>query len=129
MKQTSGPTKKAPAEVVLKDIWRATRRQFSADEKIRIGLEDLRGKASIAELCRREQREFGARFQAIAAPAQRPRRAGKGRREQQESSVTWRAAVAADGETITVHVPMTFRKRGGRKRVVTPDGAFWAPRP
>jgi hypothetical protein len=24
---------------------------------------------------------------------------------------------------------MTFRKRGGRKRVVTPDGAEWAPRP
>jgi hypothetical protein len=40
-----------------------------------------------------------------------------------------RATVAADGETITVHVPMTFRKRGGRKRVVTPDGSEWAPRP
>jgi hypothetical protein len=40
-----------------------------------------------------------------------------------------RATVGADGETITVHVPMTFRKRGGRKRVVTPDGAEWAPRP
>jgi hypothetical protein len=24
---------------------------------------------------------------------------------------------------------ITFRKRGGRKRVVTPDGAEWAPRP
>jgi hypothetical protein len=40
-----------------------------------------------------------------------------------------RATVSADGETITVHVPMTFRKRGGRKLVVTPDGAEWAPRP
>lgn len=40
-----------------------------------------------------------------------------------------RATVAADGETITVHVPMTFTKRGGRKLVVTPDGAEWAPRP
>jgi hypothetical protein len=39
------------------------------------------------------------------------------------------ATVAADGETITVHIPLTFRKRGGRKRVVTPDGAEWAPRP
>jgi hypothetical protein len=37
--------------------------------------------------------------------------------------------VSADGETIFVHIPMTFRKRGGRKRVVTPDGAEWAPRP
>jgi ABC-type nitrate/sulfonate/bicarbonate transport system substrate-binding protein len=39
------------------------------------------------------------------------------------------ATVSADGETITVHIPLTFRKRGGRKRVVTPDGAEWAPRP
>jgi hypothetical protein len=40
-----------------------------------------------------------------------------------------RATVSADGETITVHIPITFRKRGGRKLVVTPDGAEWAPRP
>jgi hypothetical protein len=40
-----------------------------------------------------------------------------------------RATVGADGETITVRVPMTFKKRGGRKRVVTPDGAEWAPQP
>ena len=37
--------------------------------------------------------------------------------------------VSADGETITIHIPMTFRKRGGRKMIVTPDGAPWAPRP
>jgi hypothetical protein len=40
-----------------------------------------------------------------------------------------RATVSADGETITVHIPLTFRKRGGRKLVVMPDGAEWAPRP
>ena len=40
-----------------------------------------------------------------------------------------RATVSADGETITVHIPLTFRKRGGRKLVVTPDGAEWAPPP
>jgi nitrate/nitrite transporter NarK/transposase-like protein len=53
MKQTSGPVRK-PAEAVIKDIRRATRRQFSAEEKIRIVLEGLRGEDSIAELCRRE---------------------------------------------------------------------------
>ena len=37
--------------------------------------------------------------------------------------------LSADGETITIYIPMTFRKRGGRKMVVTPDGAPWAPRP
>ena len=40
-----------------------------------------------------------------------------------------RATVSADGQTITVHVPLKFKKRGGRKLVVTPDGAPWAPRP
>ena len=40
-----------------------------------------------------------------------------------------RATVSADGETITVHIPLTFPRRGGQKRVVTPDGAAWAPRP
>jgi hypothetical protein len=39
-----------------------------------------------------------------------------------------RAAVSADG-SVTIQIPMTFRKRGGRKMVVTPDGASWAPRP
>ncbi len=53
MKQTSGPARK-PTEAVIKDIRRATRRQFSAEEKIRIVLEGLRGEGSIAELCRRE---------------------------------------------------------------------------
>jgi len=45
---------KAPAERVLKDIRRATRRHFSAEDKIRIVLDGLRGDDSIAELCRRE---------------------------------------------------------------------------
>lgn len=45
---------KQPAEAVVKDLRRATRRQFSAEEKIRIVLEGLRGEESIAELCRRE---------------------------------------------------------------------------
>lgn len=45
---------KPPAEQVIKDIRRATRRHFSAEDKIRIVLEGLRGEDSIAELCRRE---------------------------------------------------------------------------
>ena len=53
MKQKSGPGK-APAEQVLKDIRRQTRRQYSAEEKIRIVLEGLRGEENISELCRRE---------------------------------------------------------------------------
>ena len=53
MGQKSGPVKE-PAEQVVKGIRRATRRQFTAEEKIRIVLSGLRGEDSIAELCRRE---------------------------------------------------------------------------
>ena len=42
------------AAKTVRDIRRATRRQYSAEEKIRIVLEGLRGEASIAELCRKE---------------------------------------------------------------------------
>jgi len=42
------------AEKLVRDIRRATRRQYSAEEKIRIVLEGLRGELSIAELCRKE---------------------------------------------------------------------------
>ena len=45
---------KEPAEQVIKEIRRATRRQFSAEEKIGIVLSGLRGEDSIAALCRRE---------------------------------------------------------------------------
>jgi len=45
---------KKSAEQVVKDIRRATRKQYSAEEKIRIVLDGLRGEDSIAELCRRE---------------------------------------------------------------------------
>jgi len=42
------------SERLVRDIRRATRKQYSAEEKIRIVLDGLRGEASIAELCRRE---------------------------------------------------------------------------
>jgi transposase len=53
MRQKTGLAK-APAEKVMKEIRRATRRQFSSEDKIRIVLEGLRGEDSVAELCRRE---------------------------------------------------------------------------
>ena len=42
------------ADKHVKEIKRKTRRQFSAQEKIRIVLDGLRGEISISELCRRE---------------------------------------------------------------------------
>ena len=45
---------KASAEATIRTIRRKTRRKYSAEEKIRIVLEGLRGDGTIAELCRRE---------------------------------------------------------------------------
>src|SRR5437879_12131740 len=42
------------AEKAVREIRRATRRQFAAEEKIRIVIAGLRGEDSIAELCRKE---------------------------------------------------------------------------
>ena len=53
MRQPSGPAKE-PADAVVTAIRRATRKHYSAEEKIRIVLTGLRGEDSIAELCRRE---------------------------------------------------------------------------
>ena len=46
--------KKSSAQKTIRDIRRATCRHYSAEEKIRIVLEGLRGEDTIAELCRRE---------------------------------------------------------------------------
>lgn len=46
--------KKQSVENKVRDIRRKTRRKYSAEEKIRIVLEGLRGEETIAELCRRE---------------------------------------------------------------------------
>jgi transposase len=46
--------KGASPEQVVREIQRRTRRRFSAEEKVRVVLEGLRGEQSIAELCRRE---------------------------------------------------------------------------
>ena len=53
MRQKQRPEKE-PAETVVKEIRRATRKHYSAEEKIRIVVAGLRGEDSIAELCRRE---------------------------------------------------------------------------
>ena len=53
MRQKMAATKPS-AEKVIKDIRRVTRKQYGAEEKIRIVLDGLRGEESIAVLCRRE---------------------------------------------------------------------------
>ncbi len=53
MRQKTDVTKPS-SEKVIKDIRRITRKQYGAEEKIRIVLDGLRGEESIAALCRRE---------------------------------------------------------------------------
>jgi transposase len=53
MKQKS-QTRQTGGAKAIKDIGRATRKQYSAEEKIRIVLDGFRGEETIAELCRRE---------------------------------------------------------------------------
>ena len=45
--------KKAEVEARVREIRRQTRRRYSAEEKIRIVLEGLKGGETVAELCRR----------------------------------------------------------------------------
>jgi len=52
MKPKSKPTSKP--EAVVRNIKRVTRKKYSAEDKIRIILEGLRGETAIAEICRRE---------------------------------------------------------------------------
>ena len=47
-------TKQNRTESTVREIRRKTRKKYSAEEKIRIVLDGLRGEDSIAELCRRE---------------------------------------------------------------------------
>ena len=54
MNETEYQTQGTSSEKTVKDIRRATRKQYSAEEKIRIVLDGLRGEESIAELCRHE---------------------------------------------------------------------------
>lgn len=46
--------KKKSSASIIKDVKRRTRRKFTAEEKIRIVIEGLRGEQSVSELCRKE---------------------------------------------------------------------------
>ena len=66
MRQKSGPEKQ-PAEDAIRDIRRATRRHFSAEEKIRVVLEGVRGDAL------RRQAQIGYQRAALALTSMRSR--------------------------------------------------------
>ena len=51
---TTKKTFKTSSESIVREIKRKTRRKFTAEEKIRIVLDGLRGEESITDLCRKE---------------------------------------------------------------------------
>ena len=61
----------AAVEATVREIRRKTRKKYSAEEKVRIVLEGLRGEEKIAELCRREgihQNMYYKRMFILAEP-------------------------------------------------------------
>jgi transposase len=48
------PEKKESVGATVRTIRRVTRKKYSAEEKVRIVLEGLRGEPSVAAVCRRE---------------------------------------------------------------------------
>ena len=83
-------TKKQSSEAAVRDIRRKTRRRFSAEEKIRIVLDGLRGELSVAELCRREgiAANLYYRWSKEFLEAGKKRLLGDTRREANSSEVT-----------------------------------------
>ena len=81
---------KHEADKLVRDIKRATRRKFSAKEKIRIVLAGLRGEDSIAELCRREglHQNFHYRWSKEFLEAEQKRLAGDTEREASHDDVS-----------------------------------------
>jgi transposase-like protein len=65
------------AEKTIRHIRRATRRQYSAEDKIRVVLGGLRGETSIAECCRKEGIEHVLRL-VERVPCASPRHSGVG---------------------------------------------------
>ena len=67
---TSTASERKPALSIIKDIQRQNRRQYTAEEKIRIVLEGLQGEQSVAEICRREGLNTNIYYRWIGLPKQ-----------------------------------------------------------
>lgn len=66
MRRNSSPPG-TPSERLVRDVRRATRKQYSAEEKIRIVLDGLRGEDRIAALCCKD----GERSRGVIWPVSR----------------------------------------------------------
>ena len=120
MRQKSG-TRKATSEQVVKDIRRATRKQYSAEEKIRIVLDGLRGEDSIAELCRREgiNQNLYYRWSKEFLEAGKKRLAGDTAREATSAEVTGLRRQAVELKEVVAELMLENRLL---KKSMTGDG-------
>ena len=105
------------AEKTVRDIRRATRRHHSAEDKIRIVLEGLRGEDSIAELCRKEgiNQNLYYRWSKEFLEAGKKRLAGDTARSSARSSMKMPAApLAFPAQRSPSHRPTRTKLRPSR---------------
>jgi transposase len=108
------------AEKTVRDIRRATRRHHSAEEKIRIVLEGLRGEDSIAELCRKEgiNQNLYYRWSKEFLDAERARQAERDaaiRAEQAAAESANREVILQGERNAPRDARYTARKAGSRR--------------
>ena len=122
--------KAGSTEKVVREIRRHTRRRFSAEEKIRIVLEGLRGEESIAALCRREglAPNLYYRWSKACLEAGKKRLLGDTTREATSTEVQdlRRAALprAAIGLLEPTHIDVVSQRREHPRRRVPRQGRY-----
>jgi transposase len=105
-------------EASVREIRRGARKKYSAEEKMRIVLEGLRGEDTIAELCRREgiHANMYYKWSKDFLEAGKPRLVGDVRREADSQEVQ---AMRAENEQLKVVVAeLTWRNRVWKKSLV-----------
>jgi transposase len=109
------------AEKTVRAIRRATRRQYSAEDKVRIVIAGLRGEDSIAELCRREgiNQNLYHRWSKDFLEAGRKRLAGDTAREATSDDVKGLRAEVHQLKELLAEVPLENRRL---KKSVLVDG-------
>lgn len=116
---------KVSVEKAVRDIRRETRRKYSAEEKIRIVLEGVRGEESIAELCRREgiNPNLYYKWSKEFLEAGKARLTGDTKREASSSQVT---ALRQENEQLKqVVAELVLENRALKKTVLNGESNTW----
>jgi transposase len=111
-------------EKLVKAIHRRTRRKYSAEEKIRIVLEGLRGEDSIAELCRREglNQNVYYRWSKEFLEAGKQRLSGNTKREATSDEVV---TLRKENNQLKQVLADTVLKNAVLKKSVLGSGSMW----